>query len=185
MKEQASDTTLFLVRYAPNQVDVLHSIVTECGIDMKRRFGLTHWAPPYPIETMRRNAEELNVYGVHRPAIAGGVEVVGTFTVGTHGWKYDDSLWTNPGDQPLYLGKLAVRPQFQGQGVGGWCMQQVEDLAREENCQAVRLDAIAGHVPLIRFYKNLDYLERGTRTVQDWRGLEWEIMYLEKLLAVG
>jgi GNAT superfamily N-acetyltransferase len=152
---------------------------------MKQRFGLTHWYPPYPIETMRRNAEELHVYGVHRPNEAGSVDVVGTFTVGTHGWKYDDRLWTNPGDRPLYLGKLAIRPQLQGQGIGAWCMQKVEELAGEWNCQAVRFDAIAGHIPLIRFYKNLGYCERGTQIIRDWRGLEWEIMYLEKLLAAA
>ncbi len=183
MVAQTLDIPLFLVRYAPERVDRLHDIVAECGVDMHRRYGLSHWFPPYPIETMRRNAQEMHVYGIHRPADDGRSEPVGTFTVGTGGWKHDDSVWSDLSHRPLYLHKLAVRPEQQGRGIGRWAVQQVERIAWEWDCQTVRFDAIARHVALIQFYRNLGYRTRGTQVVPDWRGLEWEIMYLEKVIT--
>jgi GNAT superfamily N-acetyltransferase len=176
---------LTIVRCAPEEVEPLHAIVAECGKDMKRRFNLAHWDPPYPLETMRRHAAEINVYGVRCKTPGRDDELVGTFTAGSHGWKYDDRLWADPSQPAFYLGKLAVRPCYQGQGIGRWCMQRVESLARVSNCTTVRFDAIAAHIKLILFYKNLGYLERGTRLITDWRGLEWEIVYLEKCLEAA
>jgi hypothetical protein len=45
------------------------------------------------------------------------------------------------------------------------------------------LDAIARHARLVGFYNRLGYASRGTDTLLDWRGMEWEIIYLEKVLA--
>jgi predicted N-acetyltransferase YhbS len=41
----------------------------------------------------------------------------------------------------FYVGKLAVEPEFQGQGVGARLMQAVEDLARERDKDAIELQA--------------------------------------------
>lgn len=41
----------------------------------------------------------------------------------------------------LYVGKLAVEPGLQGQGIGTWLMQAVEDLARERGKDAIELQA--------------------------------------------
>lgn len=174
-------STLQIIRYGPDQVQTLHEIIARCGEDMQRRFGLIHWSPPYPLEDLRRNAYELNVYGIHRPN-GKGEEVIGTFTVGTNGWSYDENLWFDRQHRPLYLGKLAIHPEHQGQGLGKWCIRKVEEFAYAWKCQAVRFDAIAQHTRLIQFYRNLGYAVRGTRPVIDWRGLEWEAVYFEKVL---
>jgi GNAT superfamily N-acetyltransferase len=174
-------STLSIIRYEADQVHILHEIISECGEDLKRRFGLIHWSPPYPIEYMRRNACELNVYGIHQHN-EHGEQVIGTFTVGQHGWTYDERLWASPQHRALYLGKLAIRPMYQRQGLGKWSVRKVEEFAQAWNCQAVRFDAIAQHTQLIQFYQSLGYHVRGTRPIVDWRGLEWEIVYLEKVL---
>jgi GNAT superfamily N-acetyltransferase len=175
-------STLRIIRYEPDQVHILHEIITECGDDLKQRYGLIHWSPPYPIDHLRRNACDLNVYGVHHQN-GHGEQVIGTFTVGQRGWTYDDRLWSSPEHRPLYLGKLAIRPTYQGQGLGKWCVHKVEEFAQAWKCQVVRFDAIAQHTRLIQFYQNLGYHVRGTRPIVDWRGLEWEIVYFEKVLG--
>ena len=174
--------SLLIIRYPPEQIEALYQIIVDCGEDMRKRFGLTHWAPPYPIEKMRHNAEEIKVYGVHQLG-KGKNNLVGTFTAGTHGWKYEKSLWKNAKHKPLYLGKLAVRPQYQGSGIGRWCVQKVEQLAHYWGCQVVRFDAIAKHKKLIQFYRNIGYIQRGTRPVIDWYGIEWDVIYFEKIIT--
>jgi GNAT superfamily N-acetyltransferase len=169
---------LSLIQYSPAEIDPLHDIVADCGEDMLRRYGLTHWVPPFPIETMRRNAKEHFVYGIHN-----GAEVIGTFTVSESGWKHDDRFWENPAHKPLYLSKLAIRPKYQGHGVGRWCIKEVEKIAHIWESQAIRFDAIARHDKLIQFYQNLGYLARGTQIVTDMYGRDWEIVYFEKILA--
>ncbi|TGT72193.1 MULTISPECIES: GNAT family N-acetyltransferase [unclassified Mesorhizobium] len=54
----------------------------------------------------------------------------------------------------FYVGKLAVEPEFQGQGVGARLMQAVEDLARERDKDAIelqtRIELTANHAAFAR-----------------------------------
>jgi GNAT superfamily N-acetyltransferase len=170
--------SLSIHRYAPAEVEALQRIIAECGEDMLRRYGLAHWVPAYPLEAMRRNALERFVY-----AVQAGKEVIGTFTLGTDGWKHDDKYWANPAHKPLYLTKLAIHPKAQGCGIGSWTVGKIEEIAREWKCEAIRFDAIAKHIKLVLFYQKLGYLERGRQVVTDALEREWEIVYLEKVLA--
>ncbi|TIT24583.1 MAG: GNAT family N-acetyltransferase [Mesorhizobium sp.] len=54
----------------------------------------------------------------------------------------------------LYIGKLAVEPALQGQGIGKRLMQAVEDLARSHNRTAIelqtRIELIGNHAAFAR-----------------------------------
>lgn len=56
--------------------------------------------------------------------------------------------------QDFYVGKLAVEPALQGQGVGARLMQAVEDLARERGKDAIelqtRIELTANHAAFAR-----------------------------------
>ena len=55
----------------------LHQILIACGLDLKLKFGLTHWMLPlYPLESLLKDAQELEVY-----ALKVGENLVGTFTL--------------------------------------------------------------------------------------------------------
>ena len=41
----------------------------------------------------------------------------------------------------MYVNWRAVLPELQGQGIGTWCMHEIELVAQQEGCQAIRLDA--------------------------------------------
>lgn len=144
---------------------------------MQTRFGLSHWVPAYAIEAMCDYARRGDLY-----AVLDGGEFVGTFIAATTGWKYTDAHWADPAQPALYLNKLAVLPVRQANGLGHWCLGQVEQIARERLCGAIRFDAITRHPVLVRFYTSHGYQRRGEITVSDALGRDWEVTLYEKLL---
>jgi GNAT superfamily N-acetyltransferase len=156
-----------------SEVEAVHEILRKCGQDMKVRLGLGHWDPPYPLDLMRRDAEKGGVYTVRH-----GDRAVGTFTIGTEPFSYYDmTIWEAPGARAMYVSRLAVLPELQGNGIGRWCMGTVEQLARDDGCAAVRLDVYGKHKKLLEFYTRLGYLRRG---VVDFR--EAELVCFERVI---
>src|SRR5665213_1907076 len=117
-----------------DEVEPLHAIVWECGRDIAERFGMIHWLPPYSIEAMRESTVSRNVHAIYADS-----DIVGTFTTGTHGWKYDEHIWADRSHKAIYLGKLAIRPSLQGTGIGSWVLSQVEQQAHDLHCQTCLL----------------------------------------------
>jgi len=162
----------------PNEVEPLQEIVRLCGADIGARFGQTFWSPPPPIELMRRHASEKAVY-----AVKDGDETVATFTLGLSGWPEQSApFWTDADHRAAYVSRLAVRPDRQGQGIGRWCLAEVERLARAQDCRAIRLDAIRAFAPPVALYRRLGYQERGVVWWTNWYGVPRELLLMELLL---
>lgn len=156
-----------------DEVEAVHEILRKCGQDMKLRFGLGHWDPPYPLHLMRRDAEEGKVH-----AVLEDERTVATFTIGLEApFYYDPTIWQAPNARALYVNRLAVLPELQGSAIGTWCMKTIEDAARNEGCAAVRLDVYGRHAKLLEFYAGLGYSRRG---VVKFRGAE--LVCLEKVI---
>ncbi len=161
-------------KVGPNEVDKLHEILRECGQDLKMRFGLGHWDPPYPLHLLRREAAERDVY-----AVLDGRQTIATFTIGAEPYPYHDaSIWSAPGAKATYVGHLAVLPALQGHGIGTWCMRTIEDLAADEGSESIRLDVYREHVMGVEFYARLGYTARGVVEFRDT-----EMICLEKALT--
>lgn len=171
---------LTIHKVTSEQVDALHAILEQCGLDMRAKFGLSHWIPAYPIERLREDARTKSVYAVHDG------QIIATFTVGTQApYYYADSVWQNPDARALYVNHLAVLPAYQGKGIGTWCMQTVEQFALAEGCSVTRLDAYGKHTKLHEFYRRLGYQERGTAHIVTKSGKEGDTMYFEKMVRTG
>ena len=154
---------LHRMQVGPGEVEVVHEILSKCGQDMKVRLGLSHWDPTYPLELMRKSAEERRVYAVYNDAL-----LVATFTVGIKPPTYYHTIpgawesWDPTGEPALYANRLAVLPEFQGQGIGTWRMQECERMAYVEECESIRLDAYDKHLSSLTWYAKLGYHRRGT-----------------------
>ncbi len=163
----------------PDEIAPLQEIVRLCGEDIGARTGLTFWSPPPPIGLMRRHAAEKDVY-----AVRDGADIVATFTFGLSGWPEESApLWAEPGARAAYLSRLAVLPGRQGQGIGHSCLAEVERLAGEQDCRAIRLDAIRAFAPPLALYRRLGFEERGVIQWMNWFGIPRELVLLEKMLT--
>ena len=155
--------------------DAVHALLTECGLDMQERLGLSHWVPAYPLDLLRAAVERGEVHEVH----AADGSLVATFSLGDEPPPYYRGVaWAPDGEPAVYVARVAVRPAEQGTGIGRWCMGRIETEARMRGARAVRLDAYPPHSASLRFYRGLGYAERGTVLANDRT-----LMCFEKLLA--
>jgi GNAT superfamily N-acetyltransferase len=152
-----------IYRVSAADVPLLHEILIACGLDLQVRFGLTHWMHPiYPLENMLKDAEKLQVY-----ALKVGESLVGTFTlefasqVPLSYIKYGKINWQISDVPAVYVHKLAVLPERQGQGLGTWCLGAIEKLALTHGYLTVRLDAVKTHKKLLSFYASRGYQRVG------------------------
>ena len=158
-------TKLQYRQVGPEEIDVVHDILRLCGLDMKERLGLDHWVPPYPLEAMRRSAQERQIYAVSLEE-----QTIATFTIGTEPPPHYRTVpgvwdvWDASVYLALYVNRLAVLPSLQGQGIGHQCMQTIEQMAQTQGCEAVRLDTSDKHRRLHTFYTKLGYQEKGSFT---------------------
>lgn len=69
------DEQLSIRKVNIDEIPLLYQVLIACGLDLKERFGLSHWLPPnYPVEEMLKDAIEQDIY-----AVTIGENLVGTF----------------------------------------------------------------------------------------------------------
>ncbi len=88
---------------------------------------------------------------------AGKDEIVGytecTFEViGEDNW-INESYFEKRDMRPLYIEELAVHPAHQGQGIGGFVMEQLEHLGRVRGCTHLVLEVAENNDNALRFYR--------------------------------
>lgn len=55
--------------------------------------------------------------------------------------------------RPLFVEELAVHPDYQGRGVGGFILEQIEHLARVRGCTHLVLEVAENNDKALKFYK--------------------------------
>jgi hypothetical protein len=66
--------------------------------------------------------------------------------------------WMNPryfdkrGMRPLFVDELAVHPQYQGRGVGGFVLEQLQQLARVHGCTHLVLEVAQNNKDALTWY---------------------------------
>jgi ribosomal protein S18 acetylase RimI-like enzyme len=65
---------------------------------------------------------------------------------------YKDVKWLTPNRNNVYLHRLAIHPNFQGQGLALKLMEYAEDFTIKNGCISVRLDTFSGNPKNNKFY---------------------------------
>ncbi len=57
----------------------------------------------------------------------------------------------------LHFGKLATLPECSGKGIGSWCMNYIEQIAKEKNCSSVCMEVYDKSIHAQEFYLHRGY----------------------------
>ena len=180
---------LELRRAAVEDALPLRELVAAAGQAMAKQ-GFRNWLVPTPVERFVEDIATREVYFVAapfgvRPQLenpnwgltpnapnAGGryeTRPIATFTLGeTPRRPYVPEPWLDPAAPAVYLNRLAVDPPLQGAGIGGWCLEQIERLARERGARVIRCDVLTANARLRRLYERFGYEARGERSHSGW-----------------
>ena len=144
---------LIVKKATQEELPILHQILVDCGYYMYTHLGLNHWHPYASLDQFKEKVKEATVYSVYY-----NNQMIATFNLSTSPRNYyQPSHWRHNDVMPVYLGNLAIHPDFQGKKIGIWCMQQVEDIADTMKSTAIRFDCVQKHPWLCQFYEKVGY----------------------------
>lgn len=91
--------------------------------------------------------------------------------------EYQEIPWQYTGDKIGVVHRLMVHPKYEGKGIAQSLVKHIEDLARNRNYQAIRLDTFTRNPRAVNFYHKLGYEVRGKVTFR-----KGEFFCCEKLM---
>lgn len=113
--------------------------------------------------------------------------LVGTFTIGTETWVpyFRLDMWTDPSSstKALYLGKLAVLPEYHGYGIAKLILQKIDQFAKDKQCSYIRFDAIVRMPVLEPLYTSCGYQIVSRTAAPDASGTINELFLFEKKIS--
>jgi ribosomal protein S18 acetylase RimI-like enzyme len=59
--------------------------------------------------------------------------------------------------RPLFVDELAVHPSYQGRGIGGFILEQLDHLARVRGCTHLVLEVAENNEHALRFYRSRNF----------------------------
>ena len=134
-------------------IESIEQLFAACVKDMLARQVL-QWDTSYPT---RKNFEEDiangSLYCVEKQGVVQGVITLNE----VQDPQYKNLDWQYIGTKILVVHRLAVHPNFQGQGIALKLMQFAEQYATKNRYIAIRLDAFEGNPRSQFFYRKLGY----------------------------
>jgi ribosomal protein S18 acetylase RimI-like enzyme len=106
------------------------------------------------VETYEEEGVEQLVFEV-KADIVGYAEC--TFEIlGTDNWM-NERYFEKRDMRPLFVEELAVHPDYQGQGIGGFVIEQLEHLARVRGCTHLVLEVAENNDGALQFYRGRNF----------------------------
>ena len=80
--------------------------------------------------------------------------------------QYQNGKWTFPDKDYYVIHRLCVNPLYQNNGIGRKTMLHIENILRDRDIQAIRLDVFSENPYAIKLYEHMGYSRVG---YADWR----------------
>ncbi|WP_019037311.1 GNAT family N-acetyltransferase [Psychroflexus tropicus] len=74
----------------------------------------------------------------------------------------DLMYWGEQDEKAKYVHSLVVKEAYNGQGLGQQILEQVAELARQDQCRYLRLDADSKNPKLCQYYENMGFKQVGS-----------------------
>ena len=130
-----------------------------CGKDMAARYGLHHWDNPLwkTCAIVGLCALKNQIYLVFHEGMP-----VATFQIKITG-------------RTLWFEKLATIPALEGNGIGSFCLTEIERISKEKGCSEIACDVYAKSTHAKEFYQRREY-----KTVEMAETLKYSVLRLKK-----
>jgi ribosomal protein S18 acetylase RimI-like enzyme len=142
-------------------LDVVYGLIKEDSEWLSREKGFDHWSDWYTKERVAEKFEDWDVYLAYR-----NNELVGTMSVSEKkvGYYLQESIemFEKPEARALYISMLAVKPEFQGQGVASDLLKLAEEIAKNKEIEYVLFDCREEYTELVDFYLKRGYGKMGS-----------------------
>ena len=149
----------FLIRRATkDDLDEVMLIIKACTKHMISK-NIFQWNEKYPnIETFKNDIENENLYvlSLQNNELIGCVSI--TFEMDDF---YKTIDWISPSKKNIYVHRLAVHPNNQGQGHAKIIMNFIEKKGVDNLCESIRLDTFSMNNKNNTLYTKLGYQKLG------------------------
>ena len=149
----------FLIRKATkDDLDDVMLIIKACTKHMISK-NIFQWNEKYPnIETFENDIENKNLYvlSLQNNELIGCVSI--TFEMDDF---YKTIDWISPSKKNIYVHRLAVHPNNQGQGYAKIIMNFIEKKGIDNLCESIRLDTFSMNNKNNTLYTKLGYQKLG------------------------
>lgn len=136
-----------------SQLNEILRITDACRVELEVK-GIHQWTLDYP----SRKAFEIDLVRNELYVLKHANQIVGCIVVSLFmDEEYRSVQWLTKNTINYYIHRLAVHPEFQGQGLAQHLMNFGENFAQENNALSVRLDTFSLNNRNQKFYKQRGY----------------------------
>ncbi len=140
-----------------SEINEILNLTRACAANMDNR-GIYQWNEHYPSQkTFENDIERSELY-----VLENNHEIIGTMVITTiMDEEYIPIQWLTPNGKNVYIHRLSVLPDHQGQGYAQKLMDFAEDHAQKHDFVSVRLDTFSQNKRNQKFYETRGYHRLG------------------------
>lgn len=138
-------------------IEILMEITSSCAKYMTAR-GIFQWNEHYPnAEAFKKDVQREELFVLQEPYTIIGCVVISTYM----NEEYKSVEWLTKDHKNLYIHRLAVLPEKQGNGYAQKLMDFAEQFGRENGFKSIRLDTFSQNFRNQKFYELRGYQKLG------------------------
>ena len=141
-----------------SKLNAVARILSACGKDMAEKYDLHHWDNLY-IKTL---------------LIVGLCNLKNKIYILFDDGKAVATFMTKQRGDALHFEKLGTLPSESGKGIGSFCMNKIEEIAKGANCKKVVMEVYEPSQHAISFYKHKGYEVTGMTDTLKYKELIME-----------
>ncbi len=143
----------------PPQFFKISSILYDCGKDMAKKYDLHHW------DNSRFKTWIIVALCVLKNRV---------YLVEDESGKAIATFQTHRAGDAMRFEKLATSPSYAGRGVGSFCIEQIEALAKKDGCAKVCMEVYSPSEHALHFYEKRGYTACGTTQTLKYSEIKME-----------